>query len=424
MDSGIGTSLWGLLRSIWKKTVLITGSSRGIGLALAAHYTAAGWGVIGAVQNPAEADKLRSLHPAKIVQLDTSDDDSIRRAAKTLDDQAIDLVINNAGIAMFDDINTVTSESMIRQFTVNAVGPFLVSRAFTPHLKAAVAKQGEAKLVHITSSLGSITRHNGTGAACPGYRTSKAALNMIHMDLTHALKTENITCAAICPGNVATDLNNYTGSLTPTESVAAVVKVIDRLKFEDTGKLKSLQPFKIVQLDSSDEASILRAAKELDGLALDLVINNAGIAMVEDFATITAESMTRHFTVNALGPFLVSRAFTPHLQAAVAKSSEAKLLQITSGLGSIKLNDSPFLPGYRVSKAALNMVHMNLTHELKPHKIICAAVHPGRVATEGSGHNGELTPDESAAELAKVIEQLTSDDTGKFLNYAGDELPW
>ncbi|TMW65467.1 hypothetical protein Poli38472_008109 [Pythium oligandrum] len=220
------------------KTVLITGASRGIGLALAAHYQALGWSVIGAVRSPATADKLKALKPFKIVQLDTTNEVTAQRAAKELEGVAIDVLINNAGICVEEDFDTITKESLTRQFEVNAVGSFLVTRALLPCLKNAVSASGSAKLVHVTSSLGSIALNDGE-VLYPGYRASKASLNMLHMSITHNLKSEKIACAVLCPGYVATDLNNYAGPLQPAESAAAVFKVIDGLTLDETGKYVS-----------------------------------------------------------------------------------------------------------------------------------------------------------------------------------------
>ncbi|TMW58998.1 hypothetical protein Poli38472_007143 [Pythium oligandrum] len=221
------------------KTVLITGSSRGIGLALAKQYQSDGWNVIGAARNPSTAEKVglsADVEAVQFVQLDTSDEDSIIRAAKDLEGEAIGVLINNAGIAdLQETFESMTKESMIKQFEVNAVGPFLVTRAFVPHLKAAVTKSGSAKLAQITTSLASIALHDGT-IPYPGYRMSKAALNMAHMNITHELKSDKIICATICPGYVATDMTNYVpGTLQPSESAAAVSKVIAGLTPDDTG---------------------------------------------------------------------------------------------------------------------------------------------------------------------------------------------
>lgn len=105
-----------------KKTVLITGSTRGIGLALAALYKEQGWKVIGAARNLDAADKLEALEPYKIVQLDASDEPSILRAAAELQGEPIDLLVNSAGIGTNESIDTATKESILKQLEVNERG--------------------------------------------------------------------------------------------------------------------------------------------------------------------------------------------------------------------------------------------------------------------------------------------------------------
>ncbi|TMW65473.1 hypothetical protein Poli38472_008115 [Pythium oligandrum] len=223
------------MSSTSNKTVLITGASRGIGLALATHYQTAGWNVIGAVRTPATADKLQELKPFKIVQLETTDEDSIRRAAKELEGVAVDVMINNAGICLDEDFDSIKKESLMRQFEVNAVGSFLVTRGLLPCLKNAVSASGSAKLVHISSMLGSVGLFD-PAAMYLGYRASKSGLNMLNAGIAHKLKDEKITSVVMCPGYVATDLNNYAGFLKPADSAARIFKVINGLTFEDTGK--------------------------------------------------------------------------------------------------------------------------------------------------------------------------------------------
>ncbi|TMW58983.1 hypothetical protein Poli38472_007128 [Pythium oligandrum] len=216
-------------------TVLITGSSRGIGLALAAEYQAAGWNVIAAARNPAKAEQLQSLNVYKTIQLDVADEASILRAAEELNGEAIDLLINNAGIAYPDFFLTETKERLMQTLEVNTVGPFIISRAFLPHLKAAVAVNGSAKIAQISSSMGSITQSTGE-LLHPSYRASKTALNMLNNVIAHSVKDEKIATVVLCPGFVDTDINGHTGYLKPSESASMVAKNIANLTLEDTGK--------------------------------------------------------------------------------------------------------------------------------------------------------------------------------------------
>ncbi|TMW58984.1 hypothetical protein Poli38472_007129 [Pythium oligandrum] len=219
-------------------TVLITGSSRGIGLALAAEYHNAGWNVIAAARNPSASSELQALNVYKMVQLDVADEASIERAAKTLEGEAIDLIINNAGILHFNTFETETKAHLAHTFEVNVIGPFLVSRTFLPHLKAAAANKGFAKLVQISSAVGSITLNKGDHPT-PNYRTSKAALNMLNMVMAHEIKKDNVMTVVQCPGFVDTEINGHNGILKTSESAAAIAKNISKLTLDDTGKFFS-----------------------------------------------------------------------------------------------------------------------------------------------------------------------------------------
>ncbi|GAB9476875.1 Short chain dehydrogenase [Globisporangium polare] len=220
------------------KTILITGATRGIGLKLAELYIKLGWNVIGAARDPAKADQLKALSPFKIVQLDAADENSILSAANELAGEAIDLLINNAGILTAADFASTTKTDLLQQYEVNAVGPFLVTRAFVPHLKAAVAKNGAAAVAQISSQIGSITMNTGEWHGYHGYRASKAALNQLHASITIDLKSDGIAAFALHPGVVVTDLTGQ-GSITADESASALVDVIAKLTIDDTGKFYS-----------------------------------------------------------------------------------------------------------------------------------------------------------------------------------------
>ncbi|KAG6941409.1 hypothetical protein JG688_00018690 [Phytophthora aleatoria] len=216
------------------KTVLITGSNRGIGLAFTKHYVANGWAVIAAARDPQSATDLKELKLEKIVQIDTSDEASITAAAEQLKGQPIDLLINNAGIGSGGGIDQTTKAGMMKQYEINAVGPFLMTRVFLPNLKLAVAKSGSATVGQVTSRMGSIT-DNGSGGMY-GYRASKTALNMVNASLAHDLKGEKIIALALHPGYVVTRMTSHTGQTTPEDSVGGMTKIIAAATPEDSGK--------------------------------------------------------------------------------------------------------------------------------------------------------------------------------------------
>lgn len=95
------------------KTVLITGANRGLGLTFAEHYIKQGWNAIATARNIDSADKLKSLSPWKLIQLDTADEASISQVAATLSSMPIDLLVNNAGIFEGGSIDETTKKDLM-----------------------------------------------------------------------------------------------------------------------------------------------------------------------------------------------------------------------------------------------------------------------------------------------------------------------
>ncbi|EGZ25722.1 hypothetical protein PHYSODRAFT_359527 [Phytophthora sojae] len=195
------------------KTVLITGSNRGIGLAFARHYVKQGWNVVASARNVDAAEELQRLQPWKTITLDTGDEQSISSAAKALKGVALDVLINNSGISIGGGLDVTTKEDMMRQFEVNTVGPFLMTRAFLPNLRLAVAAHGEAFVAQITSRMGSIV-DNGSGEPGAGPQVGEDRL------------------PAAAP-YVNTAIVNFTGIVSPEDSVAGMVRIIERANVDD-----------------------------------------------------------------------------------------------------------------------------------------------------------------------------------------------
>jgi len=189
-------------------------------------------------------------------------------------------------------------------------------------------------------------------------------------------------------------------------------------------QLKALAPYKLVALDTADEQSILRVAKELAAEPVDLLINNAGVLTSNGLKTTDKSDLLHQFEVNAVGPFLMTRAFLPNLKLAVAARGGAFVAQLTSRMGSITDNTSGGYYGYRASKTALNMISKSLAKDLMPEKIGVLLLHPGYVATDMTGNSGNVEPAESVAGLTKIIANATLEDSAKFTHFQGEELPW
>jgi NAD(P)-dependent dehydrogenase (short-subunit alcohol dehydrogenase family) len=147
-----------------------------------------------------------------IVQLDTNDDDSIAAAAKKIESDfgRLDVLVNNAGICPEKgDTPWTTREVMRNTFETNVYGPTILTQVLIPLLK----KSSNARVINVSSSLGSIASISNhadpySGAVYPGYRMSKAALNMLTAYQYYQLKGDGVKVWSYCPGYVVTDLGN------------------------------------------------------------------------------------------------------------------------------------------------------------------------------------------------------------------------
>lgn len=175
------------------------------------------------------------------------------------------------------------------------------------------------------------------------------------------------------------------------------------------------------RLEVTDYAAVAALARTLSGEAIDVLINNAGIAGREAtvLGSIDPVVWRQTFEVNTLAPLMIAEAFVEH----VARSQGRKLIAISSRLGSIGLADSGRY-AYRASKAALNMEWKGLSKDLAGKGVICVVLHPGWVQTDMGGTAATLTIEQSVPAMVKVIDGLKPADSGRFLNYDGAELPW
>ena len=175
-------------------------------------------------------------------------------------------------------------------------------------------------------------------------------------------------------------------------------------------------------LDVADQASIDSLASSLDGTAIDLLINNAGIfgGPHQGVGDTSDEQWERVMRTNVIAPFRVTEAFRSHL----ARARQATVVMISSLAGSIADNHSGGLHLYRTSKTALNMVAANLAHDLAGDGIKVLALHPGWVRTDMGGESAPLSANESVADMRRAIASAPMEMSGRFLDRNGQPLPW
>lgn len=180
----------------------------------------------------------------------------------------------------------------------------------------------------------------------------------------------------------------------------------------------------VLPLDAAKPASHVALAREAALLfeGLDLLINNAGVLVSgERSGEVRAEDLDASFRTNAMGPFLLTQALAPLL----AKGERPKVANLSSQLGSIAGVGSNFgTPSYCISKAALNMASTLLAAALSDRGIAVVALHPGWARTDMGGPNAAVAPPDSVAGLLRVIDALTPETSGRFVDWQGRALPW
>lgn len=173
----------------------------------------------------------------------------------------------------------------------------------------------------------------------------------------------------------------------------------------------------VTGVDVTDRASLKTLAAAVGG-AIDVLIANAGTLTYGRYGAVDDEAVMRQFNVNSLGPLRT----TEELDGLLKDGS--KVCIITSRMGSIADNGSGGAFGYRASKAAVNAIGKSLSIELAPRGIAVGLFHPGWVRTEMGGPNGLIDAPESATNLRKNIDALSTETTGAFLHIDGTTLPW
>ena len=180
-----------------------------------------------------------------------------------------------------------------------------------------------------------------------------------------------------------------------------------------------------LDVGSPDQIDALAAA--LRGTPIDMLVNNAGVLghSIEArapgaFGTLDYAAWERVHAINTAAPLRVAEAFVDHVAA-----SERKLMFFMSThMGSITdLADGGFYP-YRSSKAALNLLVKALSIDLASRGVRTLAVHPGWVSTDMGGTGAPVSPPESVAGIRRVVAGYGGDQTGRFYQYDGTELPW
>jgi len=207
-------------------TWLVTGANRGIGLELARQLHARGDTVIAACRR--STPELDAVGCEVVADVDVSSDEVGEVLDAALGDRRLDVVVNNAGLLHDDPLERLDYAGAVAQFQVNALGPLRMTTALLPRL-------GEGGKVAIVSSrAGSIGDRPSGGMY--GYRSSKAAANMVGANLAHDLAPRGIHVVVLHPGFIRTEMTRGAGNEDPDEAAAGLIARVDELDASRSGR--------------------------------------------------------------------------------------------------------------------------------------------------------------------------------------------
>jgi NAD(P)-dependent dehydrogenase (short-subunit alcohol dehydrogenase family) len=203
-------------------------------------------------------------------------------------------------------------------------------------------------------------------------------------------------------------------------TVFAIVRSPETSRTLNTVKSDYKDKLIVSKGDVSSAQDLQNIKKEIGDTIIDVLINNAGVMLDgdEDFSKLTQDQLMETFKINTFAPILVTQIFLANLK----KSSNAKVINMTSKMGSISDNTSGGYYAYRMSKTALNMFVKSFAIDYP--KITTLTLHPGWVKTEMGGPSAPLLPRESARGLFKVINEADQTKSGHLYDYQGKEIGW
>jgi NAD(P)-dependent dehydrogenase (short-subunit alcohol dehydrogenase family) len=220
------------MQSAPKKIALVTGANKGIGFEVARQLAASGCTVLLGARNPALGEEAAAKLPGggRYLAIDLDDHATIALAAQAIDAEFghLDVLVNNAGIVGQGDglPSSASRDAIERAFRVNFLGTVAVTQEMLPLLR----KAPSASIVNVSSGLGSLTKSGDSAwthvaAKFLGYAASKAALNMLTVQLAWELRDTSIKVNSVEPGYTATDLNHHRGTQTIPEGAAEVIRM-------------------------------------------------------------------------------------------------------------------------------------------------------------------------------------------------------
>ncbi|KAL4890645.1 hypothetical protein BDV59DRAFT_183873 [Aspergillus ambiguus] len=228
---------------------LITGSARGLGLALATHLASLPKAKVSSIFATSRSDnspaltELVSSSSGRVVfiPLDATDRTSVQRAARQVEQQlhgrGLDVLVNNVGTMPSTWGGVEKMEDLDDTFHTNVTSTHMVTQTFLPLLR-----KGERKLVtNISTTLGSIgAASTFQSMPAPAYKITKAALNMLTKQYAEDLTDEGFTFLAVSPGWLQTDMGGSHADLPVATGAEAVVNIMMNATSEQNGKFLNI----------------------------------------------------------------------------------------------------------------------------------------------------------------------------------------
>ncbi len=208
-------------------TVLIIGTSRGIGRELARQYREAGATVHATVRQEADADALRTIG-CTVHHVDVVEAEDWQSFGEAIAGTNFDIAIHNAGVSGPRNDGPPTRDEFDATMRANVWGAMQMAPIVGPRVAAV-----RGKLAVISSRMGSIGARDS--ASFTAYRASKAAVNSVAKDTAITYGPQGLTCVAMHPGWVRTDMGGAGADLDVTDSAKGIRKTIDGLSHDDNG---------------------------------------------------------------------------------------------------------------------------------------------------------------------------------------------
>ncbi|KAJ5087149.1 hypothetical protein N7456_010765 [Penicillium angulare] len=228
---------------------LVTGASRGLGLALVSRLAALPTTEVGKIIATARSDNSPQLKElinnssgrVELVKLDVADQKSATKAVgeveRVLQGKGLDFLINNAGLMDWSPAGVEGMDNLNEIFQTNVTGVHMVTRALLPLLR----KGNKKTVINISSTVGSFASiENYRHSHCPAYKVTKAALNMLTLQYAQKYETEGFTVAAISPGWLRTDLGSERADLPVEVGAEKTVDIIQSTGPHQNGKFLNI----------------------------------------------------------------------------------------------------------------------------------------------------------------------------------------